>query len=80
MVVASVQRMTLQEIQSILNFGAGLTVDGNKWSADELKAMAAFAKSGGARLTIAGGRLPVAGMQAIAAHGKGFVVFAGTAF
>jgi uncharacterized membrane protein len=72
--------MTFDEIRTVVANGGGLTVDGSKYNAEQLRTLAAYAATGGAQLTISGGKLSFDDMRAIATHGNGRVVFAGSVF
>jgi hypothetical protein len=72
--------MTFDEIGTVLASGGGLTVDATRYTADQLRTLAAYAATSGAQLTIAGGKLSFNDMRAIATHGNGRVVFGGTVF
>jgi hypothetical protein len=72
--------MTFDEIRQVVANGGGLTVDATKYTADQLRALAAFAATSGAQLTISGGPLSFDDMRAIASHGNGRVIFGGTMF
>jgi hypothetical protein len=72
--------MTPDEITGVLAHGGGLSVDGSRYSVEQLQTFAAFAKNSGAQLTIVGGNFSVEQMQAIAAHGRGHLIFSGTVF
>jgi uncharacterized membrane protein len=72
--------MTFDELRTVVANGGGLTVDGSKYNAEQLRTLAAYAATSGAQLTISGGRLSFDDMRAIATHGNGRVIFAGSVF
>jgi hypothetical protein len=67
--------MTFEEIRSLLDVGAGLTIDDKKFTLEQLRILAAHASTGGASLTIHSMTLSVEEMRAIAAEGKGKLSF-----
>src|SRR5713101_4327333 len=68
------------EVRTVVANGGGLTVDGAKYTAEQLRTLAAYAATSGAQLTISGGKFSFDDMRAIATHGNGRVVFAGSVF
>ncbi len=72
--------MTFDELRAVVANGGGLTVDGAKYTAEQLRTLASYAATSGAQLTISGGKFSFDDMRAIATHGNGRVVFAGSVF
>jgi hypothetical protein len=64
----------------VLASGGGLTVNGAKYSGEDLRLLAAAANSSGAQLIISGGRISYEHMRSIAAGGRGHVAFADEVF
>jgi alcohol dehydrogenase YqhD (iron-dependent ADH family) len=72
----AIKGLMSSQIEAILAAGGGVTVDGSKFMATQLQAMAAAARQGGAQLVIRPvGLLMSSQLETIAASGRGHVRF-----
>jgi hypothetical protein len=64
------------DLESILSYGASLEVQASKRTFEQLCSLAAYAKTGGSRLTVTGASgLSQVALCEIAAYGRGHVTF-----